>query len=111
MRIVALVPEGIEIARQLKKYDKVSCRGLFGRLTFEIDLSQMSVQTTNDLIDELNEIDNVISCYANEHHTLEFDYYVTSDLLPEIRGIIDLFIHPNGMLLYWVFDDTIQELI
>lgn len=109
MQIIAQIPEGIEIARQLKKYDHISCKGFFGRLTFEIESSQMSAQSVNGLIEQLDNIDDVISCYVDTNNIITFDYYITSDLLPEIRGIIDLFIHPNGTLLYWIFDDTIQE--
>lgn len=105
MRIVSTVDEGKAITEHLKTFDKVSVDGTFGRLSFEIDTASLTVQECNDLLDELWAIDDIITSYAENGH-IEFDYYVTSDLLPDIRAAIDKYCQPNsrGILLYWIYD-------
>ena len=110
MRIVATVDEGEILVSHLRRFDKVNCAGWFGRLTFEVDVANMKVDEVNRLIDELNSVDDIISCYVTEFGTVEFDYYVTSDLLPEIRGIVDMSLRfTDGGLTYWIFDDKIHS--
>ena len=110
MRIVATVDEGEIIVSHLKRFDKVNCQGWFGRLSFEVDVSNMKVNEVDRLIEELNGVNDIISCYVTEFGTVNFDYYVTSDLLPEIRGIIDLAIRfTNSGLTYWIFEDKIRS--
>lgn len=109
MRIVAEVDEGIEIMRQLKKYEHINCQGAFGRLSFELDVAHMLYRDMNELVEELNEVDQLISVSTNDGMTVTFDYYITSDLLPEIRGAVNKAQLSKGVLLYWVFDDTIPD--
>lgn len=110
MRIVSTVDEGEILVSHLRRFDKVNCEGWFGRLSFEVDVANMTIEAVNRLIDELNGVDDIICVYVSEFGTVEFDYYVTSDLLPEIRGIVDMSLRfTNGSLTYWVFNDKIHS--
>lgn len=109
MRVVSTVSEGQAIIEHMRRFDKIDVQGHFGRLTFEVDAGSLTCRECTEFLDELSNISDVISCYMDEHRRVEFDYYVTQDLLPEIRGIVDKYCQPvsRGILLYWIFDDKI----
>lgn len=109
MRVVSTVDEGRIIVEHMRKFDKVNVQGHFGQLTFEVDAGALTVNECNDFLDELSEVSDVINCYLDEYRRIEFNYYVTQDLLPDIRSIVDKYCQPvsRGILLYWIFDNEI----
>ena len=90
MSFVSEPAEGAEIIRQLVKYDGlIPTRLEFGRLYFVLDVIDISAAETARVVDELNGVDDGIDVYVNGSYLVVFDYYVTADLVPVLRGIVN----------------------
>lgn len=80
---------------------------IIGILRFKLDVTNLSVQDTEDLIDDLEDIDETPDFFvedetafdvttAGEVHyikgglkVINFEYFITNDLLPKYRAVLD----------------------
>lgn len=99
--IVAPADEGAEIVRQLAIYDGLTAGDYFARLTFTLDVSKCDCTAAAALIDELNAVheDLDIGVFGG---LVDFDYYVTADLRPALRAIVERYVSKHAVeLLFW----------
>lgn len=105
MSFAAEIAEGAEIVRQLLKYDGIIVtREEFGRLSFCLDVNHCPLATAAGFIDELEHVDRLFGdVYISQIGTVDFDYYVTADLLYAIRRIVDSYERAGARLLNWSY--------
>lgn len=105
MSLVAEVPEGAEMVRQLLKYDGIIVtRAEFGRLSFSLDVNNCPLMVAQNIIDALEHIDSLLGgVYVSGAGTIDFDYYVTGDLLAPIRRVVDTYQRQGAKLLSWSY--------
>lgn len=107
--MITTLRDGFAIVEDAHRFEKIDLDSrVFGRLTFAMETARLTVQDANALIDELDDLDDVVQVYVDDEDVLEFDYCVTSDMLPVIRGIIDPYLSQGAALTLWIFDDIIQ---
>ncbi len=104
MAVVATPEEGKYIKNHIRKFDKMHIdKKTFGRLTFKVDAEQMTVEDAIEFCETLEMLNNDISMFIDCDNTITFDYYISSYLLPIIRGIIDEYCTTTrrGILTSW----------
>lgn len=104
LSVVATPEEGQHIKNHLRKFDRLHVdKKTFGRLTFKIDAEQMTVEDAIQLCESLEFLNNDISMFIDCDNTINFDYYISSYLLPIIRGIVDEYCTSarRGILTDW----------
>lgn len=96
--------DGAEMIRQLLVYDHMSTGDYFGRLEFRLDVSDCDVETAAAAIDELNAVHDGVDAYIGGDNVIDFDYYITADLLPVFRAITARYYSRHGArLLRWCY--------
>lgn len=105
MSVVSKPEEGAHIKRHIKIFTgRTIDFNIFGRLKFELDITSMSIADAMELCDQLENINSEFEIYIERDNTIYFDYYVTPDLLPIIRGVIEEFaINKDAKLKFWIY--------
>lgn len=104
MKIVMTPEDGACCYRQMAKYDKIFLSKYeFGELKMQLDCLQLNNHERNKLVDALNSVDDTINVYVDCCGILDFDYYMTPNVLPEIRAIVDDYCLRGAELDIWVY--------
>ena len=89
-RVVAEPAEGLEIIRQMNIYERV-CPDL-ARLFFRVDVSACpSADDIENFLNGLHFIHSDIDCCVEYGRLIEFDYFVTREILQDVRSLLDVY--------------------
>lgn len=101
-RVVAELAEGREIVRQMNIFGGV-CPDL-ARLCFRVDVSACpSADDVENFLNSLRLIHKDIDCDVEYGRLIEFDYFVTTEILNDIRILLDVYLSTayNFRLIFW----------
>ena len=109
MSFIATIEDGEAIKQSFRKFEKIDInKTLFGRLTFSVDCSYMSLRDAWDFVEQLNQLDEAVTVFVDIDRKIDFDYYITADLLPIIRGIVCEFTDEyfRGRIINWEYTEN-----
>ena len=107
MSVVANVEEGSELVDQLVKFDECSPSLVaqhFRRLYFRVDVRAGILRDVEKFIDDFADLDEDINLFC-ENGLIDFDYFITLDLLPEIKFLISTYEEKKFSLVFWELSD------
>lgn len=128
MSFVASIAEGGALKSFFRDIHNVTefPLSIIGILRFKLDVSSLSIADIEDLLDDFDEIDPEPDLFveddtafdvtaAGEVHyvkgglkVINFEYYITNDLLPKYRAVIDRYCgaYYNCHLLSWTYTEN-----
>lgn len=104
MSIIADTIDGEEMIRQLHKFDNIAVSG-FGRLYFKLGVANLSLRDAWELVDLINDADPCVNVFIDTDKELEFEYFISEDLIPFFRDIVDEYTNSyyRGKLIDWIY--------
>lgn len=106
MSVIADPYDGEALRQSLKDFDGIPfADGQFGRLRFKVDCADMTTREAFEFVERLNDADTTVNVFVDVDNCVEFDYYITEDLIPYFRGIVDEFTgtYYRGKLIRWEY--------
>lgn len=102
------IEDGIAYIGQKEQFEQqLMTKHEFGRLVFVLDTRNMALHDATFFIDEMREIDNDIKLFINCDLLITFDYFITTDLLPQIKALVDSYCNTyyQGKLKYFKYSN------
>lgn len=114
MSFIATLPEGRAIR------DSVEClegahvpENIYGVLRFALDVNNIPFRDLDDFFDDFRNVDDGADLYVEDGlvdgiftKVVKFEYFVTADLLPQFRAVIDKYCgaYYQAKLLYFKYE-------